>query len=49
MRTGQICTQSGIYKCTTHSGSRIHIQKGDTFPPCNNGEHGTTWILVTAT
>lgn len=48
MKTGHPCPQSGIYSCSIHSGYRITISKGETFPPCNkDGGHAATWILVT--
>ncbi len=48
--TGQICEQSGVYRCSTHSSQEIPLSKGETFPPCaNGGGHGATWILVYST
>ncbi len=47
--TGQICTQSGDYKCSTHPSQIIPLSKGERFPPCSNGGgHNATWILVQA-
>ena len=46
--TGEKCTQSGVYKCSTHPTYEIPLSEGETFPPCNSGgqSHGATWILV---
>lgn len=45
-RTGQTCAVSGVYRCQTHPGSTIPLSRGETFPPCSVGGHGTSWILV---
>jgi hypothetical protein len=46
-RTGEKCPQSGVYRCSTHTGNTIPLSKGETFPPCSwGGGHGTNWILV---
>ncbi|WP_317897206.1 hypothetical protein [Aurantibacillus circumpalustris] len=48
--TGEICQQSGVYKCTTHPTQEIPLSKGERFPPCaNGGGHGATWILIYST
>ena len=47
--TGEICKQSGVYKCSTHPTQEIPLAKGETFPPCNTIErpsHGAKWILI---
>lgn len=44
--TGQTCQVSGEYKCSQHESMRIPLAKGNTFPPCSNGGHSATWILV---
>lgn len=46
-QTGQKCTQSGVYRCSTHSTNTIPLSKGETFPPCSrNGGHRADWVLV---
>jgi hypothetical protein len=46
-RTGQVCQESGIYRCATHAANTIPLARGNTFPPCSwVGGHATTWILV---
>lgn len=45
--TGQVCQQSGVYKCTTHTSNTIPLSQGERFPPCSHGNgHGATWQLV---
>ena len=43
--TGETCQKTGTYYCVRHHERTIHISKGETFPPCNEGSHATTWIL----
>lgn len=47
-KTGETCTQSGKYRCGTHTSYTIYLSKGETFPPCNHNDqaHGATWVLV---
>ncbi len=46
-KTGQICPESGVYKCSKHPSNTIPLSKGETFPPCScGGGHGATWVLV---
>lgn len=49
-KTGETCTQSGVYRCSDHPHYEIPLSKGERFPPCNNGGkgHSTTWVLVRA-
>ena len=44
--TGQTCQLSGVYKCQSHPSNTIPLSKGEKFPPCSYGGHGTTWVLV---
>jgi hypothetical protein len=47
--TGEICPQSGVYKCSTHPSQEIPLTKGEKFPPCitvGRPAHGATWVLV---
>jgi len=49
-KTGEICQQSGVYRCSLHSDSEIALSKGNKFPPCNPyNNHGAIWILVRPT
>ncbi|MEQ8926081.1 MAG: hypothetical protein RLO81_09735 [Fulvivirga sp.] len=46
-KTGEKCTQGGIYMCSIHEDNEIPISKGETFPPCPyDGGHGASWILI---
>jgi hypothetical protein len=47
-KTGEKCGQSGIYKSQCH-GQEVALSRGDTFPPCQECRHATTWILVRPT
>ncbi|PZR06081.1 MAG: hypothetical protein DI539_24570 [Flavobacterium psychrophilum] len=48
-KTGEICQQSGVYKCSLHPTNEIPLSKGEKFPPCSKGGgHSATWILVRA-
>lgn len=45
-RTGETCSESGVYYCSTHPDNTIPLSKGEKFPPCSRGAgHGATWIL----
>jgi hypothetical protein len=44
-RTGEKCQQSGVYYCSTHTKQTIPLAVGNTFPPCAETGHATTWIL----
>jgi len=33
-KTGDSCTESGVYKCSSGCGVTISLSKGETFPPC---------------
>jgi hypothetical protein len=46
-KTGEICQQSGLYKCSIHTQS-IALSKGEKFPPCKyrGGVHGANWHLT---
>lgn len=50
--TGQTCTVSGIYKCSTHTTHEIVMVKDKPFPPCDKAgpakPHGANWVLVRA-
>ena len=48
-RTGTKCTQSGIYEADCVHKTRIALSNGDTFPPCQRGDHGVYWRLVQST
>lgn len=46
-KTGENCSESGVYKCNTHPSNTIPLAKGNKFPPCSlGGGHATNWILV---
>lgn len=44
--TGNKCKKSGRYYCSEHKSKTIKIQEGDTFPPCQDSDHGATWIMI---
>jgi hypothetical protein len=45
-KTGEVCQQSGDYKCSKHA-QIIPLTKGERFPPCNSGgSHGAYWHLI---
>lgn len=44
--TGEICEKSGEYECELHSDVVYSFDKGDTFTPCGEYDHGTTWIWI---
>jgi hypothetical protein len=44
--TGDLCTISGIYCCSSVAHGEILIMKGELFPPCLYGNgHDTVWWL----
>lgn len=45
-KTGETCSVSGVYRCGTHPQQTIPLSRGETFPPCSSGGHGTIWHLV---
>gem|GEM_PF-759168 len=46
-KTGEICEQSGVYKCTEHPTNEVPIPVGSKFPECKiNDGHPTSWLLV---
>ena len=48
-RTGTKCDQSGLYESVCSHKTQIALSKGDTFPPCQKGDHGVNWSLIRAT
>ena len=48
MRTGKICSQSGVYSCAVHPSYTITIAEGEPFPQCHRHKqaHDTRWVLV---
>lgn len=49
-KTGNICSESGHYFCDMHPSIEIYLNKGDTFPKCNqkNIPHNTKWDKIVA-
>ncbi len=47
--TGKKCDRSGIYQSNCSHKIQIALSKGDTFPPCREGNHGVSWTLLRAT
>lgn len=46
VKTGQVCSQTGLYRCQDHPTITISLSKGDKAPPCQRrgyADHGTTW------
>ena len=45
-RTGQMCQESGVYKCDS-CNTTIPLSKTEIFPPCaDEGGKAVNWILV---
>ncbi|MBN1144806.1 MAG: hypothetical protein JXA72_10300 [Bacteroidales bacterium] len=45
-KTGEICTESGYYKCNVHVKNLIYLEKGSKYPDCPlgpYGSHNTLW------
>ena len=45
-KTGEICTESGYYKCNVHVENLIYLEKGSKYPECPlgpYGSHATLW------
>jgi len=51
-QTGSVCSNTGPYKCATHTTTVLFFKKGDTFSNCPNSAsssgHSTTWSVVNA-
>lgn len=47
--TGYKCQRSGIYQAECVHRTQIALSKGDTFPPCQRGDHAVNWVLIRAT
>ena len=47
--TGTSCQESGIYRADCVHRTEIALSRGETFPPCQRGNHGVNWTLVRAT
>ncbi len=46
LKTGEVCMESGFYKCNIHRESLIRIEKGNKCPECSlgpYGNHATLW------
>jgi hypothetical protein len=46
LKTGEVCIESGFYKCNIHRENLIHIEKGFKCPECSfgpYGNHATLW------
>ncbi|MFP4362789.1 MAG: hypothetical protein ACLFR1_02845 [Spirochaetia bacterium] len=51
-KTGEVCEQSGMYRCKEHIDQEIALSEGETFPPCKGGDgkgHAAVWVLERAT
>jgi len=46
LKTGEVCIDSGYYKCNIHRENLIRMEKGNKFPECSlgpYGSHATLW------
>jgi hypothetical protein len=46
LKTGEVCMESGFYRCNIHIENIIHIAKGNKCPECPlgpYGNHATLW------
>lgn len=45
-KSGEICNDSGYYKCNVHVENLIYLEKGNKYPECPQGpygSHATLW------
>jgi hypothetical protein len=46
LKTGEVCIESGFYRCNVHQENLIYIEKGNKCPECSHGPYGwhpTLW------
>lgn len=44
-KTGEVCGESGFYKCNVHADYLVFIEKGHVFPECTSGPYGKHMTL----
>ena len=44
--TGELCTNSGVYRCESCGGQTIAVARGERFPPCARERKRVNWTLI---